>query len=114
VFGSRNSAMKNLFGDIPADLPGEFFETLVKTGSVRVERIVSRGHVTAAGDWYDQVEDEFVVVLKGAARLEFSDGRVSELGPGDCLNIPAHERHKVVWTDETAETVWLVVHYARD
>ena len=103
--------MKNLFTDIPEDLPDELFKTLVNTSSVHIQRIVSRGHTTAADDWYDQDTNEFVVLLKGAARLEFTDGRVLKLGPGDWLQIPAHDRHRVAWTDETVETVWLVVHY---
>ncbi len=78
--------MKNLFTDIPDDLPEELFEDLVNTDSVRIQRIISRGHTTRDMDWYDQDTNEFVVLLKGAARLEFRDGRQTELGPGDCCN----------------------------
>jgi len=104
--------MKNLFSNIPDDLPHELFETLVKTDVVDIQRIVSRGHTTPGGDWYDQNTNEFVVLLKGAARLEFRDGRLATLCPGDWLLIAAHEQHRVVWTDEDVETVWLAVHYA--
>jgi len=104
--------MKNLFTDIPAHLPDELFETLVKTDSVHVQRIVSKGHTTAKNDWYDQQTNEFVLLLKGAARLEFSDGRLVTMGPGDWLQIPARKKHRVAWTDEAVETVWLAVHYA--
>lgn len=106
------ATMKNLFSNIPKDLPDELFETLVKTDTVDIQRIVSRGHTTPGEDWYDQDKSEFVVLLKGAARLEFRDGRLATLGPGDWLRIPAHEQHRVTWTDENAETVWLAVHYA--
>jgi len=104
-------AMKNLFTDIPSDLPDELFETLVNTAPIQIQRIVSKGHTTAEHDWYNQDTNEFVVLLKGAARLEFMDGRLISLGPGDWLQIPAHEKHRVAWTDEAVETVWLAVHY---
>lgn len=104
--------MKNLFTDIPDNLPEELIENLVNTDSVQIQRIISRGHTTREGDWYDQDTNEFVVLLKGAARLEFRDGRQTELGPGDCLQLSAHKKHRVVWTDETVETVWLAVHFA--
>ena len=104
--------MKNLFTDIPVHLPGELFETLVNTSSVHIQRIVSKGHVSLKDEWYDQATNEFVVLLKGAARLEFKDGRLTTLGPGDWLQIPAHDIHRVAWTEEGVETIWLAVHYS--
>ena len=101
----------SLFESIPKNLPNELFETLVKTDSVHIERIVSRGHTSPEEGWYEQGKNEFVLVLKGAARLEFGDGRVVSMGVGDWLEIVAHERHRVVWTDEEGETVWVAVHY---
>ena len=103
--------MKNLFTDIPGDLPDELLETLVDSGDLQVQRIVSRGHATPEEGWYDQLTNEFVVLLKGAARLEYEDGRVLSLNPGDWLQIPARTKHRVAWTDEGVETVWLAVHY---
>ncbi len=78
---------------------------------MHIERIVSRGHTSPEKGWYDQQRNEFVLVLKGAARLEFEDGRVENMEPGDWLDIPAHAKHRVAWTDESQETVWLAVHY---
>ena len=106
-----NPRMRNLFSEIPGDLPGEFFETLVDHDGVRVERIVSRGHATSAGQWYDQERHEWVLLLAGAARLVFADGREVRLAPGDWLEIPARQRHRVAWTDPQQDTVWLAVHY---
>jgi cupin 2 domain-containing protein len=100
----------NLFADLPATLPAELVEALVDSPHVRIERIVSRGHASAEGFWYDQPRREFVVLLSGAARVRFAD-RVVELAPGDYLDIPAHQRHRVEWTDPTQPTVWLAVHY---
>ena len=101
--------MKNLLNNIPAELPEELMETLAQSEAIHIKRIVSKGHTT---DWYDQEQNEFVLLLKGAARLEFEEGREEEMSPGDCLNIPAHIKHRVAWTAANAETVWLAVHYS--
>jgi cupin 2 domain-containing protein len=102
----------NLFATIPSDLPAERMDVLVERGGFRLERIVSLGHVTPPGEWYDQDRDEWVVLLSGAARLAF-EGEVEEreLGPGDWLRIPAHARHRVEWTDPRAPSVWLALHF---
>ena len=102
----------NIFQDLPAGLPGELIETLVSRDEFRIERIVSRGHCSSPGFWYDQVENEWVIVLAGSARLRFEAGAESvELGPGDYLNIPARVRHRVDRTDPERDTVWLAVFY---
>jgi cupin 2 domain-containing protein len=103
--------MNNLLRDIPDSLPAELLETLIETGSVRIERIVSRGHATPAGQWYDQDRHEWVLLLQGAARLAFADRREVTMAPGDWLQIPARQRHRVAWTDPGQDTVWLAVHY---
>jgi cupin 2 domain-containing protein len=106
--------MNNLFRDIPPAAPEEFFETLASGRDLRVERIVSRGHSAPESGWFEQSEDEFVVLLRGAAGLEFEDGARVELGPGDWLDIPAGQRHRVAWTAENEATVWLAVHYQKE
>jgi cupin 2 domain-containing protein len=102
--------MLNLFAHIPDDQPGESVETLIAAPSLRIERIVSRGHVSPEGFWYDQEQSEFVVLLKGAARLKFEDELV-EMKAGDSLNIPAHRRHRVEWTSPEEPTIWLAIFY---
>jgi cupin 2 domain-containing protein len=105
--------MKNIFEAPPDDVAGEFFEILAGSGRTRVERIVSRGDASPPGFWHDQDDHEFVVVLRGAARLRFEAAdEVVELGPGDHLTIPARSRHRVDWTDPDEPTVWLVVFFA--
>lgn len=102
----------NLFRDLPAAFPQEHVEMLAGSPHVRVERIVSLGHASPVGFWYDQEQTEFVVLLSGAARLRFEgDDRVIEMRPGDWLTIPAHRRHRVEWTDPTTPSVWLAVHF---
>jgi cupin 2 domain-containing protein len=101
----------NLFADTVPVLPAEAVATLAEAGSVRIERIVSHGHASPAGFWYDQERHEWVAVLRGAGRLAFEDGATVELGPGDWVNIPAHRKHRVDWTTPAEPTVWLAVHY---
>ncbi|WP_028765755.1 cupin domain-containing protein [Shewanella fidelis] len=101
----------NLLTDLPVDLTLEVFEPLVKTEQLLIERIVSKAHVTPQGQWYDQKRSEWVMVMQGAARLEFIDGKCVVLQVGEHLNIPAHVKHRVAWTSEEVETIWLAVHY---
>lgn len=104
--------MANLFSGVPKGLHDELVETLVDADSVRIERIVSWGQSSPDGFWYDQQRHEWVVVLRGAARLRFDgDDEPLELGPGDFLSIPARKRHRVEWTTPEEPTVWLAVHY---
>ena len=105
--------MANLFADIPDRLPEELFETLLQNPFFKLEKIVSKGHATAAGQWYDQAEDEWVLLLKGAAGLRLK-GRADlvVLKPGDYLHLPAYCQHRVEWTDPGIETVWLALHYS--
>jgi len=103
----------NLLGEIPADLPDELVETLCRSTQLRIERIVSRGHTSPPGFWYDQELNEFVLLICGRARLAFADGTPpAELAPGDWLEIPVHKKHRVEWTDPAQDTVWLAVHYS--
>ena len=55
----------NLFAELPTELPQELFTTLVAASDLRIERIVSHGHASPADFWYDQPQDEWVMVLKG-------------------------------------------------
>jgi cupin 2 domain-containing protein len=102
--------MTNLFADLPREIPDELIETLLQAETVRIERIVSLGHASPPDFWYDQPENEWVVVLRGAARLRFEDD-VIELEPGDSVKIPAHKKHRVDWTTPHEPTVWLAVFY---
>ncbi len=102
----------NLFRALPADLPHELFEILLQTPSFRMERIVSRGHATPPGEWYDQDDSEWVLVLQGSGDLRI-EGRedIVHLGPGDYLHLPAHCRHRVERTDPRQDTIWLAIHF---
>lgn len=102
----------NLFDLIPSELPEEVFQTLVQSGTLKVERIISRGHATPEGQWYDQAHNEWVVLLSGGARLtiEGKEGFV-EMKPGDYVMLPAGLRHRVDWTDPEQDSVWLAINF---
>ena len=101
----------NLFAGISAELPHELCETLLTATTVRIERIVSLGHASPEGFWYDQDTHEWVLLIQGAARLRLEgEDRPVEMKPGDFVNIPAHKRHRVEWTEPTAATIWLTIH----
>ena len=105
--------MKNLYSDVPHDLAEEQVDVLVGDRDVRIERIVSTGQTTPPGEWYDQTEHEWVVLLSGGAKILFEGcATPMEMEPGDWINIPAHRRHRVEWTDPAQATVWLAVHYS--
>lgn len=93
----------------------EIFEKLLSTPYFTLERIVSTGQSTPLGQWYDQTQDEWVILLSGSAGLSFetekTEKTVQVLHPGDYLHIPAHQRHRVEWTDSSQPTVWLALHY---
>ena len=100
----------NLFTNLPKNLPEELTTVLQEGNGVRIERIISTGHQSPDGFWYDQPENEWVMVLTGAAKLAFED-RVVEMVSGDSINIPAHQKHRVEWTSPDEPTVWLAVFY---
>jgi cupin 2 domain-containing protein len=102
----------NLLARLPARLSDEALEVLAEAGNVRIERIISLGHASPEGVWYDQPQAEFVVLIAGEAHVEFEgESQPRELKPGDYLVIPAHCRHRVAWTTSDEPSVWLAVHY---
>ncbi|MEM9256717.1 MAG: cupin domain-containing protein [Pseudomonadota bacterium] len=101
----------NLLANLPEDLSQEHFEELLRGDGVRVERIVSLGHTSPESGWYDQDWAEWVLLLTGAAELEFEQGGLQPLVPGDHVTIPAHCRHRVTHTSADEATVWLAVHF---
>lgn len=103
----------NIFSAIPKNLEAEKFEQLVKTDVVRIERIVSKGHKSPESGWYDQDEEEWVMIVRGEAIVLFEDNTSIIMKEGDFINIPAHKKHKVEWTAPNIETIWLAVHYQK-
>lgn len=102
----------NIYSNIPTEFQDELFEELIRNSSFKLERIISKGHATPRGEWYDQDRDEWVILLKGSAGLliEGKDEIVT-LKPGDYIHLPAHLKHRVEWTEPGKETVWVALHY---
>jgi cupin 2 domain-containing protein len=106
-------ACKNIFAHLPDSLPEELFQELAYGKGFKLERIISMGHATPVGQWYDQEQHEWVLLLSGSAGLRFEgEETVQELRPGDFVDILAHKRHRVEWTDPKVKTVWLALHYS--
>jgi cupin 2 domain-containing protein len=72
---------------------------------------LSYGQTTPTGEWYDQTQDEWVMLVRGEAKLEYDDGSQIDLKKGDYVMIPAHTKHRVAWTIENELTIWLAVHF---
>jgi cupin 2 domain-containing protein len=100
----------NLFDQIPKNAEQELFTALLATDNIRIDRIVSFGQKSPDGFWYDQAENEWVLLIEGTAQIRTGD-QIVDLVAGDSLNIPAGTRHRVEKTDENRRTVWLAVFY---
>jgi cupin 2 domain-containing protein len=102
----------NIFSDIPESISAELTETIAGNRAVRIERIVSQGHASRDDFWYDQEQNEFVLLLSGEAKLLFeTERRIMHMKAGDYVIIPAHKRHRVEWTAPGEKTIWLAVYY---
>jgi cupin 2 domain-containing protein len=101
----------NIYKCIPDDLSEEIFELLIQGENIKIERIISKGHKSPGTGWYDQEQNEWILVLKGDASISFENETVIDLKQGDYLNILAHRKHRVINTSSTTETIWLAIHY---
>ncbi|OIO67229.1 MAG: hypothetical protein CO186_07850 [Zetaproteobacteria bacterium CG_4_9_14_3_um_filter_49_83] len=105
--------MLNLFDDIDASLPDEVTQTLLSAANVRIERIISTGQASPPDFWYDQDEHEWVLLLAGSAGLQLAgENDIRILKAGDFLCLPAHQKHRVAWTDSNCPTIWLAIFFA--
>lgn len=100
--------VRNIFTDLSRSAENEEFLTLFENASAKIDRIVSHAHSSPPGFWYDQEWDEWVMVLRGSATLEFENGERVELQPGNYLIIDRHVKHRVAQTGH--ETIWLAVY----
>jgi cupin 2 domain-containing protein len=99
---------RNLFAKLPKGMDREDFLTVFENRSTKIERIASHSHSSPPGFWYDQDWDEWLIIMRGSATLEFEGGELVELKEGDYLTIAKHVKHRVVRTSR--QTVWLAVH----
>jgi cupin 2 domain-containing protein len=101
--------MKNIFV-LPENMSAtEVFEPLATGAGIKIERIISTGQSTPDGEWYDQDQAEWVMLLQGEAVLRFDDGRQYTLESGDYILIPAHDKHRVESTTSEPPCVWIAI-----
>ena len=101
----------NIFDNCKVDNKEEIFETLYQNENVIIERIISFGNITPQDQWYDQIKDEWVLLIDGNATLEFEDSRIVELNKGDYIHLPAHQKHRVIYTSIDPKCIWLAFHF---
>ena len=101
---------QNLLTGVPTSIPDEIFETIISKSNIKIERIISKGHKSEPNFWYDQDQSEWILILKGEARLQFEDKSIY-LTSGDYLNIAPHQKHRIDWTTPEEETIWVAVFY---
>jgi len=104
------SSPASLLQNIPESIPVELCQTLYEKPNIRIERILSYGHQSPEDYWYDQEQDEWVLLLQGQAKLAFADNSTLELQAGSYVLIPAHCKHRVEWTPPNITTIWLAIH----
>ena len=103
--------ISNIF-ELPAQLPQEeLFEALFDNNKILIERIVSTGQVTPPGKWYDQEQDEWLIVLQGEGELSYENGSRIKLCKGDYLLIKAHQKHRVEYTSFEPPCIWLTIFF---
>lgn len=104
--------LRNIF-ELPDNLAQqeqEVVEVLASGERVVIERILSCGHCSASGFWYDQEWDEWVVLLQGQAEIAFADETIYRMRAGDSLFISAHRKHRIEETSTDPPCVWIAVH----
>ena len=106
-----SKVIANMF-DLPAKLPPqELFETLFNNEQVLIERVVSTGQVTPPGEWYDQEQNEWLMVLQNSEELSYENNSRIKLTRGDYLLIPAHQKHRVEYTSTEPPCIWLTIFF---
>lgn len=100
----------SFYDNITSDVNYEKFFEIFKNDVIKIEKIVSNGQSSPEDFWYEQEENEFVLLLKGNAILEFED-QTMILNEGDAVNIPALKKHRVKQTSLEEPTIWLAVFY---
>jgi len=105
--------MNNIFNFKGIDFSNdeEIIEIVASSKNVRIERIISTGQTTELDFWYEQTENEFVIILQGDAKILFDDGNEIHLVKGDYLTIPTRCRHKVSYTSANPACIWLAVFF---
>ena len=95
----------NIFKNLKYDLTKETIDEIFSSPKIRVERITSSGQTT---DWFNQDENELVILLEGEAIIQFLDKELT-IKKGDVINIPSNQIHKTINLSNTC--LWLCIFY---
>jgi cupin 2 domain-containing protein len=101
--------VSNLFAQTTSPTGEEVIQPLLDGKTFRLESIHSFGQSTPEGFWYDQADEEWVLLVRGSARLEFEGEGMLHLNSGDYLLIPAHCRHRV--SEVSHDAIWIALHH---
>jgi cupin 2 domain-containing protein len=107
----------SISSDIWNDLPHypqklEIIDEIFHQDNIRIERIMSSGQVSPAGFWYDQTENEWLILISGYAELSLQNpDQTVFLKPGDFLYITAHRKHRINITDPDNPTLWITLFF---
>lgn len=101
----------NILQNLPLDLDKEIFETIFKNKNIKIERIISYGQTSPVDFWYEQEENEFILLLSGEARLEFLDKPDLHLKKGDYTLLPSKLKHRVAFTSKSEVSIWLAIFF---
>jgi cupin 2 domain-containing protein len=103
--------INNIF-EFPDQLPkDELIETLWASDKISFKRIISTGQTTPIGEWYDQKQNEWLIVLQGSGELSYEDNSRIKLTKGDYIFIPAHQKHRVEYTSIEPPCIWLTIFF---
>ena len=94
--------IKNLYALKEAPENSETFFTLFQNHSCKIESICS--WLKTPGEIYDQDEDEWVLLIRGEAKLKIGTVEYNLIAGDYCL-LPKHTLHQVVSTSKNA--LWL-------
>jgi cupin 2 domain-containing protein len=100
----------NIFTDPGIEDTKELFEVIATLDDARIERIITQKPYSSPGQWYNQEQDEWVVLLRGNATIEIRDQGLIELRSGDYIMLPAHCQHRITRTSADPACIWLAVH----
>ena len=103
--------LNNIFENKNININKEVIESIVNSSGIRIEKIVSSGQKSPDGFWYNQKENEFVLLLQGEAVLEFDNKNIVHLEKGDYIIIEKFRKHRITYTATDVLTVWLAVFY---
>lgn len=99
---------RSIFTQLSGPLGEEVTSSLLKKPDLLIECIHSNGNASSEGYWYDQQEDEWVLLARGSATLDVANQDPIKMIAGDYIFIRKHLRHRV--SEVSTDAVWLAIH----